>query len=201
MTEKTVLVVGCGGLGGYVIEELARLGVKRLVLFDGDTFCESNMNRQLESGLDTLGKKKALAYKERLERKFGASVTAVDSFLTEDNAGIASEADLVMDCVDNVKTRLFLEDICEKYGKILVHGGLEGSFGQVCLCYPGEKTLRKLYVDRTEKKHLTNAYTVATVASMQVSLAQKVLTGQAAPVKGKMFLVDMESLAIDEVPV
>ena len=201
MKDITILIIGCGGLGGFVCEYLARLKVGSLILVDGDTFCESNIDRQLESGYDTLGKKKALAYKERLERKFGASVTAVDSFLTEDNAGIASEADLVMDCVDNVKTRLFLEDICEKYGKILVHGGLEGSFGQVCLCYPGEKTLRKLYVDRTEKKHLTNAYTVATVASMQVSLAQKVLTGQAAPVKGKLFLVDMESLAIDEVPV
>ena len=56
-------------------------------------------------------------------------------------------------------------------------------------------------MDQAEKKHETNAFTVATVASMQVSLAHKVLTGQAAPVKGKMFLVDMESLAIDEVSV
>lgn len=201
MIEKTVLVVGCGGLGGYVIEELARLGVKRLVLFDGDTFCESNMNRQLESGLDTLGQKKAFVYKERLARKIGTSVTAVDSFLTEDNASIVGDVDLVMDCVDNVKTRLFLEEICEKYGKVLVHGGLEGSFGQVCLCYPGENTLKRFYVEKAEKKHVTNAYTVATVASMQVSLAQKALTGQADTVKGKMFLVDMESLAIDEVPI
>lgn len=198
--DKTVLVVGCGGLGGYVIEELARLGVKRLVLFDGDTFCESNMNRQLESGWDTLGKEKVLVYKERLKRKFGTSVDARVSFLTEDNADVIQNVDLVMDCVDNIKTRLFLEEACEKYGKILVHGGLEGSFGQACLCYPGEKTLQKLYVHKNEKKHLTNAFTVATVSSMQVSLAYKVLTGQEEEVKEKLFLLDMESLHIDEVP-
>ena len=47
LTEKTALIIGCGGLGGYVIEELARVGVGKLILVDGDVFSRSNMNRQL----------------------------------------------------------------------------------------------------------------------------------------------------------
>lgn len=42
-----VLVIGCGGLGGYVAEELARLNVDYLILVDGDYYTESNMNRQI----------------------------------------------------------------------------------------------------------------------------------------------------------
>ena len=199
MIDKTVLVVGCGGLGGYVVEELARLGIKRLVLFDGDDFCESNMNRQLESGLDTLGKKKALVYKERLERKFGIFANAHDEFLTEDNTDILSSVDLVFDCVDTVGSRLMLENLCEKYQKILVHGGVEGCYGQACVCLPGEKTLSKLYAQVAEQKHSTNVYTVSTVASMQVALAQKVFAEGIDEVKNRLFLLDMGDLSIQKI--
>lgn len=199
MESKRVLVVGCGGLGGYVIEELARLGIRNLVLMDGDTFCESNMNRQLESGLDTLGKKKALVYKERLGKKFGIQAEAYDAFLTEDNADILSSVDVVFDCVDTVKARILLENLCEKHQKILIHGGLEGTTGQVCLCYPGEKTLSKLYVDRGEKKHSTYVFTVMIVASMQVALFKKLLSGQENDCKNKLYLLDTDALSVDEV--
>ena len=47
LKDKSVLIVGCGGLGGYVIEELSRIGVGKLILVDGDVFSRSNMNRQL----------------------------------------------------------------------------------------------------------------------------------------------------------
>ena len=199
MGDEKILVVGCGGLGGYVIEELARLGVKNLLLCDGDTFCESNRNRQLESGLDTLGKSKAAVYEERLKRKHGVAATAINAYLTEENADLLASVDLVMDCVDTIEARLFLERLCEKYGKILVHGGLEGSCGQVCLCYPGDGTLKKLYRDGREKKHRTNAYTVAAVASMQVSLAEKVLTRRADEYKNKLYLIDMDDPSVETV--
>lgn len=197
MKDKTILIIGCGGLGGFVCEYLARLKVGSLILVDGDTFCESNIDRQLESGYDTLGKNKALVYKERLEKKHCLSVTAVGGFLTEQNESIVANADLVMDCVDTVKTRLFIEKVCEKYGKPFVHGGLEGSCGQACVCYPGAKVLQRLYAASEEVRHSTNVFTVASVAALQVSLAKKVLDGKKQEVENKLFLIDMENYEID----
>ena len=55
LLQSAVSVVGLGGLGGYVTEALARMGVGRLVLIDGDVFEEHNLNRQLLSGESVLG--------------------------------------------------------------------------------------------------------------------------------------------------
>ena len=53
--QSKVAVVGCGGLGGYILEELARLGVGQIVAIDPDVFEEHNLNRQLLSTIDSLG--------------------------------------------------------------------------------------------------------------------------------------------------
>ena len=64
--RSRVAVVGCGGLGGYVIEELGRLGVGTIVAIDPDRFEEHNLNRQLLSTPATLGQAKVAAAAERL---------------------------------------------------------------------------------------------------------------------------------------
>ena len=63
---KTVFVAGCGGLGGYLIEMLLRLGVGTIRAADGDAFEASNLNRQLLSSPQTLGQSKAEAAAEVL---------------------------------------------------------------------------------------------------------------------------------------
>ncbi|NLG41191.1 MAG: HesA/MoeB/ThiF family protein, partial [Chloroflexi bacterium] len=65
LAQKRVLVVGCGGLGGYVIECLARIGVGYLRVVDGDVFDETNLNRQLLSSNMNLGRPKTLAAQQR----------------------------------------------------------------------------------------------------------------------------------------
>ena len=199
MKINSVLVVGCGGLGGFVIEGLARFGVKNLVLMDGDSFCESNMNRQLESGLDTLGKMKALVYKSRLENKFGIQAKAIPAFLDGTNEDVVKSVDVVMDCVDTISARLFLAKACEKYGKALIHGGLEGSQGQACVCFPDDNKIAKLYAGKDEQKHSTNVYTVATIASLEVSLVHKLMLGKEDELKNKLILADLDSFAIDTI--
>ena len=61
LRTKTVFVAGCGGLGGYLIEMLLRLGVGTIRAADGDAFEASNLNRQLLSSPSALGKPKAEA--------------------------------------------------------------------------------------------------------------------------------------------
>jgi hypothetical protein len=64
--RSRVAVVGCGGLGGYLLEELARMGIGCLVAIDPDAFEEHNLNRQLLSSPATLGRSKAVAAVERI---------------------------------------------------------------------------------------------------------------------------------------
>lgn len=63
--KKRVLVAGCGGLGGYITENLLRLGIGHITAVDGDSFDVSNLNRQLLATEATIGKSKAEAAKER----------------------------------------------------------------------------------------------------------------------------------------
>ena len=66
LRQKSVAVIGCGGLGGYLIEYLARIGVGSIRCIDGDVFEESNLNRQLLSSPALLGTSKAAAAAARI---------------------------------------------------------------------------------------------------------------------------------------
>jgi len=65
LLEATVVIIGAGGLGGWIIEGLARMGVGHLVVVDGDVFEENNLNRQLLCTEGSLGEAKTGALKDR----------------------------------------------------------------------------------------------------------------------------------------
>ncbi|HHY76981.1 MAG TPA: HesA/MoeB/ThiF family protein, partial [Clostridiales bacterium] len=67
LRHKTVAVVGCGGLGGNIIEMLGRLGVGKIIAVDGDVFDDTNLNRQILSHMENLGKPKALEAWKRMK--------------------------------------------------------------------------------------------------------------------------------------
>ena len=58
LKNKSVLILGCGGVGGYVVESLARSGIGTLILVDFDVIEESNINRQIIALESTIGKNK-----------------------------------------------------------------------------------------------------------------------------------------------
>ena len=66
LLQATVGIVGAGGLGGWIIEGLARMGVGRLIVIDGDVFEENNLNRQAGCTESTLGRPKAQVMAERV---------------------------------------------------------------------------------------------------------------------------------------
>ena len=63
---KKIAVIGCGGLGGHVVELLARIGIGSIRAVDGDVFDVSNLNRQLLSEVALLGTSKAMAAVQRI---------------------------------------------------------------------------------------------------------------------------------------
>ena len=147
LQTRRVLVVGCGGLGGYAVEYLARLGVGHIVAVDGDTFSESNLNRQLLSSIATLGQSKSEVAVDRIHSiNPDIEAIAIKEFFNENNAvRLLDSIDLVIDALDNVAARFILEDACEKAGIIIVHGAVQGWNMQATVVQPGSRTLHSLY--------------------------------------------------------
>lgn len=109
--QKTVAVFGVGGVGGFVVEALARSGVGTLHLVDHDTVSLSNINRQIAALHSTVGKQKTEVLKQRvLDINPRAAVHVHDCFFLPENAGgfDFSSYDYVVDAVDTVTAKLEL---------------------------------------------------------------------------------------------
>lgn len=197
LASKRVLVVGCGGLGGYSIEQLARLGVKHLTVIDGDVFAESNLNRQLLATVDNLGKYKAIMAKERVHLIDPTiKMAGVIKYLTADNAiALVQGHDIVLDAVDNNGTRRILQNACETLGIPMIYGAIAGWYGQVTTIFPGDKTLDRLLGTSPDKGVETKignpAFTPAIVASYQVAEALKVLLSKGEILRDQMMCIDL----------
>ena len=195
LKQKKVAVIGCGGLGGYVIEMLARLGVGHLVLCDGDSFDETNLNRQLLSTEANIGASKALETAKRVEQINSSVVVKVyDEKLTNQNGRkIIYGCDLVIDALDSPRDKLLLESLCEEFDIILVHGAISGWFGQVAVVFPGDQILCRFYEEQDdgEEPYGNPSFTPALVASLQVSEATKLLLNTGDHMSGYMKLIDL----------
>jgi tRNA A37 threonylcarbamoyladenosine dehydratase len=109
LMRSKVAVFGAGGVGGAAIEALARIGVGALDVIDGDSFSESNLNRQILATSDTVGQRKAAAAKDRiLTVNPDCSANAFDMFITPENIGEIDfqSYDYVIDAIDNITAKL-----------------------------------------------------------------------------------------------
>jgi molybdopterin-synthase adenylyltransferase len=196
--QSTVAVIGCGGLGGYVVEELARLGVGRLKAIDPDIFEEHNLNRQLMSTVAALGQPKVEATSARVAQ-INPAVQLLpfrDRFCRENGRLLLNGADLAVDALDSITTRLELAGVCADLGIPLVHGSIAGWYGQVVSQFPGESTLQTIYGRSADgvgvEKDLGNpSYTPAVVASLEVAEACKILLGRGTPIAGAMLVINL----------
>lgn len=195
LKTKTVCVIGCGGLGGYIINALARIGIGRLILIDCDVFSASNLNRQLFCREDNLGKSKA---KEAalFVKSVNSEVETVSfhEMLTEDNAAdLLRGADVVVDALDNVEGRLTAEKACERLGLYFVHGAAAGWRSQASVIAPGSRTLEKIFPARFKAKPpAVLPFAPSFTASVQVSETLKLLLGRGDTLEGKLFMADLE---------
>ena len=198
LQRKQVAVIGCGGLGGYVIEALARIGVGRLHLFDPDSFSASNRNRQLNALQSTMGRNKAEVACERI-----ASIhpfCQVRAFAA-DFRQVAEEQELfgdaVVDCLDNIAARHDLAALCGRLGLPLIHGAVNGWCGQVGVQLPGHDLMGRLYPKRLRGSAASPvpsvlSFTVALVASLQAAETVKILLGLPSPLRSAWLHIDLK---------
>jgi molybdopterin-synthase adenylyltransferase len=204
LLQSAVGVVGAGGLGGSVLELLARMGVGRLVVVDDDTFTESNLNRQLLATVNNMGKPKTEAALKRIA-EINSSLEA-EVYKCRGNADnlpdLFSDCDLVIDCLDNLSSRFELEQSCQKLGITMIHGAIAGLLGQLAVIRPDRPLLQAIYgppgekrPDRGAEVQLGNpAATPTMLAAWQVSEAVKVLTGSDSVLPDDILLIiDMQS--------
>lgn len=118
LKKSHVMVAGCGAVGGFALEALARAGIGHLTVVDFDTFDETNLNRQLFATIKTLGIDKTKAVKDRL-----LSINP-ELKITEKNIKISSKTmdelfdtkyDYIIDAIDSVNAKsLLIEEILKR---------------------------------------------------------------------------------------
>ena len=119
LNASSVAVFGLGGVGGYVVEALARAGVGRLDLVDNDVICESNLNRQIFALHSTLGMQKTEAAAARVrDINPQCSVRVYNTFYLPETRGLFdfSQYSYVVDAVDTVTAKLDIISACKEAG-------------------------------------------------------------------------------------
>jgi molybdopterin/thiamine biosynthesis adenylyltransferase len=205
LMRSTVAVVGLGGLGGYVVEGLARMGTGHMILIDGDVFAEHNLNRQLLSHETNTDESKVGAARDRvLAINSAVDVTIHKEFAAEETLpGQLRGVDLVVDCTDRLPIRLVLQEEARKMDLPMIHGAIAGYVGQVMTILPGDGGLRALYGDndvpeRGIEVELGNpAATPMMVAAWEVQEAIKVILGRGQLLRNRMLFMDAESGTVE----
>jgi molybdopterin/thiamine biosynthesis adenylyltransferase len=182
LLESTVVIVGLGGLGGQLVEQLGRAGVGKIITVDPDIFEETNLNRQLLSNEANLGREKTNEAKERLEKiNKAVEFTGFQCLFDELPDDVWKKADLVFDCLDNIDDRLVLAQKCSVSNCPLVHGAIAGWYGEVGVVWPGSEMLQKHYQGQhegLEKELGTPPFTAAVAASLMAAKGCQILMGK-----------------------
>ena len=115
ISSKTVLVVGVGGVGGYVVEALVRSGIGKIIIVDGDMVDETNINRQIIALSSTVGQSKVDVFEKRIKDiNEKCEVIKINKFIDASNIDVLFdyEFDYLVDACDTVSTKLALIDRC-----------------------------------------------------------------------------------------
>ncbi len=118
LAGKHILIAGVGGVGGYVVEAIARAGVGKITIIDNDVVDITNINRQLISNLDNVGKTKVDEFSSRIKSiNPDVELVSLPVFIDESNLNelLSDKPDYVIDCIDTIESKLALIVYCLKH--------------------------------------------------------------------------------------
>lgn len=201
LKQARVLIVGCGALGCFQSELLARAGVGFMRIVDRDIVEKSNLARQIlfdEGDADAHAAKADAAGRRLRAVNSSIAVETLAADVTPRNIeALLDGVDLVLDGTDNFETRYLINDACVKHGKSWVYGGVIGTSGMTMLVRPGDgPCLRCLIPDAPQPGSFPTCDTVgvlntavAVVASLQATAALRYLVG---PMPRECFLTSLD---------
>lgn len=116
--NSSVAVFGLGGVGSYAAEALARAGVGKILLCDGDSVSITNINRQLCALNSTVGMPKTEVVAKRLaDINPNVELTVIDRFVSpEDDLSFLADYTYIADCIDDVPAKLAIISSAKEYG-------------------------------------------------------------------------------------
>ncbi len=203
LLDSSVLVVGCGGLGGYVVEIISRIGVGKIVVADGDKFEESNLNRQILCTQNTLGRNKARVAAERIHAIAPyCRVEVIDRFLEERDLNcFVPQVDVVVDAVGGIEFKGVLLRRCRILKKPVVCGAIAGFEGFVVSVCPTSRDPSDFFRGRGEEgaEHILGspAPTVSLVATLQAFEVMSYLCWQKFNLVNKILYISLKGLEFD----
>ena len=153
-----IVIIGCGGLGGTIIEQFVRAGFEELTIVDQDVFDETNLNRQVRSNLDTVGKSKVKITKSAMEQ-INPNINITDYDLTIDEKNISKILKgnkILVDAVDNVYTRVLISREAKQQGMVFVHSAVEKTMGQLSVFEPNSVSYEELFRLKSVDKALND---------------------------------------------
>jgi len=208
LLRSSIVVCGAGGLGGTIIELLARQGIGHLVIIDNDKFAENNLNRQIIATENDLNKSKVKIAAARVKKINSAvEVSAVNKTINSGNIKkLIKDASVVLDGLDNLKTRKVVTHACDELKIPFVHGAIAGFSGQLMTIFPGDKGLNAICGlssnenDCGMETHTGNpAATPAVIAAWEVQEAIKIITGIGTPIRNRLIFLDFAEGTFDEI--
>ena len=201
LKQARVLVIGAGGLGCPVLQYLALAGVGTLGIVDGDTVCETNLQRQFLFTYTDVGKSKALQAKSRLQAQNPfIHIEAFSFFLTTENImEVLSAYDIIVDGTDNFATRYLVNDACVLLDKTLVFGSIFKFEGQVSVLnfQATSGTYRCLYPQPPKQDTVLSCSEVGVlgvlpgiIGSYQANEVIKLITGIGIPLVNTLLCIN-----------
>ena len=198
--SAVVGIVGCGGLGVNVITQLTMAGVSHFILCDHQTPELTNLNRQFIYSAYDMRSKAVISAEWILALNPSAEVQANSEPLTAENSDLFRGCDILVDCLDNMESRLILSDLAEKMNIPLVHAGVSGMEGQIAVFVPGKtKSLRDVLgsIVDSEGPIPSIGAAVSTIASMEALEVLKIVSGLGTENEGKLITVNMKDWTTD----
>jgi adenylyltransferase/sulfurtransferase len=200
LTDARVLIIGVGGLGCPVLQDLAGAGVGTIGIVDGDVIDESNLHRQFLYNTDDCGKSKAAVAAKVISRQ-NPEVTIVSyptQFTKQNCFLIASDYQIIVDCTDNIPTRYLINDIAVAKGIPMVYASIHKFEGQLSVFnYKNGPTYRCLFPENERLEAIPNCNDSGVLGvlpnmlgTMQANEVLKIILGIGEILSGKFLLYD-----------
>jgi adenylyltransferase/sulfurtransferase len=189
-----VLVIGAGGLGSPVLTYLACAGVGHLYVADYDTVSLTNLNRQFLHGDADIGRSKTESAKDFIQHlNPEVLVTEIKVQITAETiTELIQDKQVIVNCVDNIETRMFVNRACVQGGVPLVEGAINGFYGFVYVIKDGGPCLECLGYGSTviHPPVPVLGTTAGVIGTLQANECIKIILGAGTSLAGHLLSYD-----------